>query len=100
MQDLNLFDLVPDTAFITSYRVKVNEVFTNDNIVFGSQGFTNSYNFYTIDRVETLMANFNRQGQSYFIMYISLDQQINQYYRSTIEFSINKILKLDLFIFK
>ena len=86
LQDLSLFDLAPDTTYITDYRVKINQVYTNDNIVLGSQGFTNNYNFYSIDRAETVIGNFKREGQNYFIMYISLDQQINQYFRSTMKF--------------
>ena len=54
-------------------------MFTNDNIILGSQGLTNKYNFYTVDRQDTATGNFKRLNQAYFMMNISLDQQINQY---------------------
>ena len=68
------------------YKVKVNQVTTNDSIFLGSQGLTSELEFYTIGLYESFVANFQREGQKYFSFFISLDQQINKYSRSAYSF--------------
>ena len=59
---------------------------TNDNIFIGSQGPTNKYNFYSIDRELNTLANFKLEGENYFRLFISLSQQVDQYNRSVYSF--------------
>ena len=59
---------------------------TNDNIFVGSQGPTNKYSFYTIDRQFNALGNFKLEGESYFRLFITLNQQVDQYNRSVYSF--------------
>ena len=59
---------------------------TNDNIFVGSQGPTNKYNFYTIDRQLNTLGNFKLEGENYFKLFITLSQQVDQYNRSVYSF--------------
>ena len=86
LQDTNFADLIPNISNLRHYKVKINKVYTNDNIFFGSQGPTNESIFYTIDLQDSTVGNFQRQGQRYLTMYITLDQQINQFSRSVYSF--------------
>ena len=61
-------------------------MYTNDDIYLGSQGPTNESIFYTMNLQQASVGNFQRQGQRYLSMYISLDQQINQFSRSVYSF--------------
>ena len=77
MQDTNFADLIPNISNIRHYKVKINQVDSNDSMLLGSQGSTNTLNFYTIDLHESFIGNFQREGSKYFSLFISLDQQIN-----------------------
>ena len=68
------------------YTVKMNEASTNDNLIFGSQGPTTQYSFYSIERTDSYLDNFVYEDQSYFIIYILLDNKVNQYYRASYSF--------------
>ena len=59
---------------------------TNDNIFIGSQGPANKYNFYSIDREINTLGNFKLEGENYIRLYISLNQQVDQYNRSVYSF--------------
>ena len=59
---------------------------TNDNIFLGSQGSTNKYNFYTIDRQLNTLGNFKLEGENYIRLFITLNQQVDQYNRSVYSF--------------
>ena len=83
MQDVNLYDLHVDSTAIVFYLVRANEVYADDNLMLGSQGTTNKYTFYSIDRGFNAPGNFKRENQSYFRLFISIDQQTDQYFRST-----------------
>ena len=78
--------MVPNMWSYIEYQVKINEVNTNDNIFLGSQGPTNKYNFYTIDMQLSTLGNFKLESKSYFTLYISLSQQVDQYNRSVYSF--------------
>ena len=56
------------------YQVKINEVNTNDNIFLGSQGSTNKYSFYSIDREINTLGNFQLEDENYIKLFISLSQ--------------------------
>ena len=80
MQDTNFADLIPNTRIFRHYKVKINQVDSNDSMLLGSQGSTNTLNFYTIDSHDSFIGNFQREGSKYFSLFISLDQQINLEY--------------------
>ena len=82
LQDTNLIGLNPSLCYISVYNVKYNQIFLNDDIVLGGQGTTKEYSYYSLDRFSTLMANFKQQNNNYFQIYITLDRQANQYFRS------------------
>ena len=71
---------------ITQYGVRVNELFANDNLIIGSQGETKRTQFYTINRIQQLTSNFVLEQNSYFKVYITLDQQIDEHYRTVYSF--------------
>ena len=59
---------------------------TNDNIFVDSQGSTNKYNFYPIDRQLNMHGDFKIEGEDYIRLFISLSQQVDQYNRSVYSF--------------
>ena len=68
------------------YQVKINEVNTNDNIFVGSQGPTTKYSFYSIDWQFNTLGNFKIEGENYIRLFITLNQQVDQYNRSVYSF--------------
>ena len=85
MIDVNSISLIPDYWQKVIYSVKINQIVMNDNLLLGAQGFTTNTQFYSIDRKETLPANFESQ-RNYVQIFINLNQQIDQYNRSVFSF--------------
>ena len=86
LDDMSNISIMKDTEAYIIYKVKVNEVYDNSNIIFGTQAFSSNYNFYSIDKIETFLQNFSSTINSYAVINISLDQKINQYFRSSYSF--------------
>ena len=86
LDDMSYISIMKDTQAFIAYKVKVNEVYDNSNIIFGTQAFSSNYNFYSIDKIDTNLQNFNSTKSSYAVINISLDQKINQYLRSSYSF--------------
>ena len=86
LDDLSYISIMKDNEAFITYKVKVNEVYDNSNIIFGTQAFSSNYNFYSIDKIETSLQNFSSTKNSYAVINISLDQKINQYFRSSYSF--------------
>ena len=80
LQDVNYIGLISNMCQITQYGVRVNELFANDNLIIGSQGETKRTQFYTINRIQQLTSNFVLEQNSYFKVYITLDQQIDEHF--------------------
>ena len=59
---------------------------TNDNIFFGSQGPTTKYSFYSIDWQFNTLGNFKIESENYIRLFITLNQQVDQYNRSVYSF--------------
>ena len=69
LQDSNYIGMIENVSTTRVYNVKVNEVYDNSNIVFGSQAFSSNYNFYSVDMAYT---DYDDLTQSQFgYVYIS-----------------------------
>ena len=85
LQDLNYFFIMSDIYQETSYHVFQNQGILNDNLFFGSQGASSKVNFYSIEKKYTNYGKTNAFND-YFNIFISLDQQVNQYKRTVYSF--------------
>ena len=86
LQDANYIGMLENVSTSRAYSVKMNEVYDDSNILFGSQAFSSNYNFYSVDMA---YANYDDLSQNQFgYVYISfiLDQKVNQYFRSSYSF--------------
>ena len=85
-QNLNNIGLIKDTTVSRAYNVKVNEVYDNSNIIFGSQTFSSNYNFYSIEKGDADFYQFSGNKNIYLYITFALDSKVNQYYRTSYSF--------------
>ena len=84
LQDLNYY-YFSNIYQEATYHVYQNQGILNDNLFFGSQGASSKVNFYSIEKKYTNYGITNLFND-YFNLYISLDQQVNQYKRTVYSF--------------
>ena len=75
-----------NTFSFYNFEVKLNEVYDDSSILFGSLGLSNNYHFYSIDRTETIYEDFNPVTKSYAGIVMTLDNQVSQYSRTSYSF--------------
>ena len=68
-----------------SYHIYQNQGILNDNLFFGSQGASSKINFYSLEK-KTVNYGQTNDLNGYLNIFISLDQQTNQYKRTVYSF--------------
>ena len=86
LQDVNYIGLISNMCQITQYGVRINELFSNDNLIIGSQWETKKTQFYIINRIQQLTSNFALEQNNYFKVYITLEQEIDKHYITVYSF--------------
>ena len=67
---------------VITYNVKVNEVYDNCNIIFGSQLLCSKYNIYSIEKADLNFDDYFQIDPVYFNINLVLDRKVKQYFRS------------------
>ena len=84
LQDKNRYSLTSSVSQRVEYKVKQNQVFLSDSILFGSQGLSSEINFYSLDKGQIILSD---SSSSYYLQFfIFLDQQIDQNQRTVYSF--------------
>ena len=85
LQDMNMYNFIPNLGIQVQYQVRLNQAVINDDILLGSQGISSGVSFYNIERkrISYSTIDFNN---AYLQVYINLDPQVDQYQRTVYSF--------------
>ena len=85
LQDINMYNIIPNLGIKVQYQVRQNLAVMNDDILLGSQGISSEFSFYNIERKRISYSTIG-SNNAYLQVYINLDPQVNQYQRTVYSF--------------
>ena len=85
LQDMNMYNFIPNLGIQVQYQVRLNQAVINDDIFLGSQGISSEVSFYNIERKRISYSNIDFNN-AYLQVYINLDPQVDQYQRTVYSF--------------